>query len=81
MKKIVLALAFAGMMSFPAFADANGVVKEYNKETRVITLEDGTSWTVDPSVAIPPEVAPGAKVDIQTDKNDNTKVVNVLINP
>ncbi|PWK71741.1 DUF1344 domain-containing protein [Aminobacter sp. AP02] len=81
MKKFVLALAVAGTLSFPAFADANGVVKEYNKETRVITLEDGTSWTIDPSIAIPPEVAAGAKVDIQTDKNDNTKVVNVLINP
>lgn len=81
MKKIVLAFAFASTMSLPAFADANGVVKEYNKETRVITLEDGTSWTIDPSIAIPPEVAAGAKVDIQTDKNDNTKVINVLINP
>lgn len=81
MKKFVLALAVAGTMSFPAFADANGVVKEYNKETRVITLEDGTTWTIPEAVAIPPEVAAGAKVDVQTDKNDNTKVINVLINP
>lgn len=80
MKKFVLALAVAGMMSFPAFA-ADGVVKEYNKEARVITLEDGTSFTVGADVAIPPEVKVGAKVSIQTDKNDNTKVMEVLMNP
>lgn len=80
MKKFVLALAVAGMMSIPAFA-ADGVVKEYNKEARVITLEDGTSFTVGADVAIPPEVKVGAKVSIQTDKNDNTKVTEVLMNP
>ncbi|WP_269932344.1 DUF1344 domain-containing protein [Aminobacter sp. HY435] len=80
MKKIVLALAVAGALSLPAFA-GSGVVKEYNKETRVITLEDGTSYTVPEDVAIPPEVAVGAKVDVQTDKNDATKVVTVLMNP
>lgn len=80
MKKFVLALAFAGMMSFPAFA-ADGVVKEYNKETRVITLEDGTSFTIPESVAIPPEVKAGAKVSLKTDVNDATKVEDVLINP
>lgn len=80
MKKIVLALAIAGALAFPAFA-GNGVVKEYNKETRVITLEDGTSFTIPEDVAIPPEVAVGAKVDVQVDKNDATKVVAVLMNP
>lgn len=80
MKKIALALALAGLMSFPAFA-ADGKVKEFNKETRVIVLEDGTSYTIPQDVAIPPEVKAGAKVSIQTDKNDNTKITDVLMNP
>lgn len=80
MKKLVFSLAFAGIMSFPAFAVV-GVVKEYNKQTRVVTLEDGTTFTVPEAVVIPPELKVGAKVDVQTDKNENTKVTNVLINP
>lgn len=80
MKGMVLALAVAGFMSFPAFA-ADGVVKEYNKQTRVIMFEDGTSYTVPADVAVPPEVKAGAKVSIETDKNDNTKVTAVMMNP
>lgn len=80
MKKIVLALAATSFMLFPAFA-ADGVVKEYNKETRVLTLEDGTTYTIPETVAIPPEVKAGAKVSIDMDKNDNTKVNTVMMNP
>lgn len=78
MKKLVLSLVFAGIMSLPAFA-VDGVVKEYNKQTRVVTLEDGTTFTIPEAVVIPPELKVGAKVDVQTNKN--TKVTNVLINP
>lgn len=80
MKRIVLAFAAASFALFPAFA-ADGVVKEYNKETRVLMLEDGTSYTIPDDVAIPPEVKAGAKVAVETDKNDNTKVTGVLMNP
>lgn len=80
MKKFVLALAVASTMSFPAFA-VDGVVKEYNKETRVVTLEDGSSYTIPESTAIPPELKVGSKVDVQINKNDNTKVDGILINP
>lgn len=80
MKRLVLAFAAASFILFPAFA-ADGVVKEYNKQTRVITFEDGTSYTIPEDVAIPPEVKVGAKVSLQTDKNDNTKVTEVLMNP
>lgn len=80
MKRIVLAFAATSFALFPAFA-ADGVVKEYNKETHVIMLEDGTSYTVPDDVAIPPEVKAGAKVSVETDKNDNTKVTGVLMNP
>ncbi|WP_378948781.1 hypothetical protein [Mesorhizobium sp. ANAO-SY3R2] len=80
MKRIVLALAAASFVLFPAFA-ADGVVKEYNKEARVITLEDGTSYTIPDDVAIPPEVRVGANVSIETDPNDNSQVTNVLMNP
>lgn len=80
MKRIVLALAAAGFVLVPAFA-ADGVVKEYNKETRVIMFDDGTSYTIPADVAVPPEVKAGAKVSLETDKNDNTKVTTVLMNP
>lgn len=80
MNKIVLAFIAASLFSVPAFA-ADGIVKEFNKETRVIMLEDGTSYTIPADVAIPPEVKAGAKVSVQTDKNDNTKITDVLMNP
>ena len=44
-------------------------------------LEDGASYTIPAKVAIPPEVKAGAKVSVQTDKNDNTKITGVLMNP
>ncbi|MDI6027653.1 hypothetical protein QBK99_15800 [Corticibacterium sp. UT-5YL-CI-8] len=82
MKKLVLALAAVTFLSGGAFAaQMNGVVKEYNAESRVITLQDGTSFTVPADVAIPPEVAVGKSVSIDTDENDTTIVKTVLVNP
>ncbi|MBD0416695.1 hypothetical protein [Oryzicola mucosus] len=82
MKKLVLALAAVTFLAGGAFAaQTNGVVKEYNAESRVITFEDGTSFTIPADVAIPPEVAVGKSVSIDTDENDATIVKTVLVNP
>ncbi|SUU88574.1 hypothetical protein EDC40_102157 [Aminobacter aminovorans] len=79
-KRFILAVAAASFMLFPAFA-ADGVVKEYNAETHVLMLEDSTSFTIPTDLAVPPEVKLGAKVTIEMDKSDSTKVSSVLVNP
>lgn len=82
MKKLALALATATLLATGAFAaQTNGIVKEYNADTRVITLQDGTSFTIPKDVPIPPEVAVGKSVSIDTDNNDTTMVKTVLVNP
>jgi hypothetical protein len=81
-RKLIIALGAAAFMSGVAWAaTVDGVVKEYIKETKVITLEDGKSFTVPPDVAIPPEVAVGAKVSISTADDDATKVTGVTLSP
>lgn len=81
-RKLIIALGAAALMSGVAWAaSVDGVVKEYIKETKVITLEDGKSFTVPPDVAIPPEVAVGAKVSISTADDDATKVTGVTLSP
>ena len=80
MKKLILALAAATLMSGAALAtDVNGVVKEFNKDTGVLLLEDGTSYTIPKEVAVAPEVAVGAKVTVTVDDTDATKVTGVMI--
>ncbi|MBB6468767.1 DUF1344 domain-containing protein [Aminobacter carboxidus] len=82
MRKLIIALGAAALMTGTAWAaTVDGVVKEYIKETKVITLEDGKSFTVPPDVAIPPEVAVGAKVSISTADDDATKVTGVTLSP
>ncbi|WP_246765530.1 hypothetical protein [Aminobacter sp. SR38] len=55
MRKLIIALGAAALMSGAAWAaTVDGVVKEFIKETKVITLDDGKSFTVPPDVAIPP---------------------------
>jgi Protein of unknown function (DUF1344) len=80
MKKVILALAVATLFSGAALAkDMTGVVKEYNKDTGVLTLEDGTSYTIPKEVAVAPEVAAGAKVTVTVDDADATKVTGVMV--
>jgi len=82
MRKLIIALGAAAFMSGTAFAaSVDGVVKEYIQETKVITLEDGKSFTVPPDVAIPPQLAVGAKVSITTADDDATKVTQVTLSP
>ncbi len=82
MKKFVLALAAATMMAGSAIAaQVDGVVKEFNMEGRAITLEDGKSFIVPEDVALPPELAVGQKVSIQTDNDKPDHVTVVLISP
>ncbi|KQU73159.1 hypothetical protein ASC75_05780 [Aminobacter sp. DSM 101952] len=55
-------------------ASADGVVKEFNKDTRVVTMEDGKSYTVPADVALPADLAAGMKVTVTTADDDATKV-------
>jgi hypothetical protein len=82
MRKLIVALGAAALMSGAAWAaSVDGVVKDYIKETKVITLEDGKSFTVPPDVAVPPELVVGAKVSITTAADDATKVTQVTLSP
>ncbi|PWK61738.1 DUF1344 domain-containing protein [Aminobacter sp. AP02] len=82
MRKLIIALGTVALMSGAALAaSADGVVKEFNKETKVITLEDGKSYTVPADVAIPAEIVAGAKVSITLDQDDATKVTAVTLSP
>jgi len=80
MRKLIIALGTLAFMGGAAWAgSAEGVVKEFNKDTKVITLEDGKSYTVPADIAIPAEVAAGAKVSIAFDGDDPTKVTSVTV--
>lgn len=82
MRKICMALGALALMNSAAFATTkDGVVSEFIPETKVITLEDGSSFTVPPDVAIPSGIVPGAKVSITTDDDDATKVTGVTLSP
>lgn len=82
MKKLVLALGASLFLAGTAFADtAEGVIKEYNKDTKVIVLEDGKSFTVGADIAVPAELAVGKKVVITMDGDDATKVTQVTVSP
>lgn len=82
MKRIFLALAAATLLSGTALAevDTNGVVKSYDPDKRVITLEDGKTFTVELDVAVP-ELVPGQKITVTVDEDKANKVERVLISP
>lgn len=66
------------LMSGAAWAaTVDGVVKEFNKDTRVIMLEDGKSYTVPADVALPADLAAGKKITITVGDDDATKVTAV----
>lgn len=82
MRKLIIALGTLALMSGAALAaTVDGVVREYIKETKVITLEDGNSYTVPPDVAVPAEIAAGMKISITLDDDDATKVTGVTMAP
>lgn len=77
MKKLILAITAATLMSGAAFASsANGIVAKINSGARVITLESGASYTIPRDVAMP-ALQVGDKVSLQLN-GEGDKVVNVL---
>lgn len=79
MKKFVLALAVASLFVGSALAkDVPGTVKSYDKATGVLTMEDGTTYTIPKDVTVDPAAeTAGAKVTISVDDKDATKVTGV----
>ena len=82
MRKLVLALAASTFMAGAAFAetDITGSVQSYDAATRVITLTDGKTVTVDPDVAVP-ELVAGQNVVITVDEDQANKVQRVTVAP
>lgn len=79
MRKLILALGTLALFAGGAFAaTAEGVIKEFNKDTRVIMLEDGKSYTVPADVALPADLAVGQKITITVGDDDATKVEAVM---
>ncbi len=80
MKKIIIAASALVFMSGAALASSNnGVIKNYNADTRVITLESGKSYTIPRDVALP-SLQVGEQVSIQLN-GERDKVTSVLTNP
>lgn len=80
MRKLVLALGAVALMAGAAWAaSADGVVKEFNKDSRVITMEDGKSYTVPADVALPADLAAGMKITVTVADDDATKVTAVTM--
>ncbi len=80
MKKLVIALGTAALMAGAAWAaSAEGVVKEFNKDTRVVTLEDGKSYTVPGDVALPADLDVGKKITSTVADDDATKVTAITV--
>lgn len=77
MKKFILAAASLAFMSGAALASSNnGVVMKFSPASRVITLENGHSFTVPRDVALP-AFQIGEKVSIQLN-DEGDKVTSVL---
>lgn len=75
MKKIILAASALALMSGAALASNNGTVAAFNSEARVITLDNGKSYTVPRDVALP-AISTGEKVSIQlNDEGDRVTTV------
>lgn len=80
MKKIIIAASALVFMSGAALASSNnGVIKNFNADSRVITLESGKSYTIPRDVALPP-LQVGEKVSIQLN-GERDKVTSILTNP
>ncbi|MDH4984071.1 DUF1344 domain-containing protein [Aminobacter anthyllidis] len=77
MKTILLIASPLIFLAGAAFAaSSDGVVAKYNHDVRVITLENGRSYTVPRDVALPPLQA-GEKVSIQLN-GEGDRVTAVL---
>ncbi len=77
MKKFIIAASAIAITSGAAFASsADGVIGKYNADVRVITLENGKSYTVPRDVALP-QLQVGEKVSIQLN-GERDKVTGVL---
>lgn len=76
MKKLLLIVAPLVFLAGAALASSrDGVVAKYNHDVRVITLENGRSYTVPRDVAMPPLQA-GEKVTIMlNDEGDRVTAV------
>lgn len=76
MKTILLIAASIAFTAGAAFASSSdGVIASYNHDVRVITLENGRSFTVPRDVAVPALQA-GEKVSIQlNDEGDRVTAV------
>ncbi|PWK65259.1 DUF1344 domain-containing protein [Aminobacter sp. AP02] len=77
MKKILLVASPLIFLAGAALASSSdGVVAKYNHNVRVITLENGKSFTVPRDVALPPLQA-GDRVSIQLN-GERDRVTTVL---
>ncbi len=77
MKKIIIAASAIIITAGAAFASSNdGVISKYNADVRVITLENGKSYTIPRDVALP-QLQVGEKVSIQLN-DERDKVTGVL---
>ncbi|AMS44674.1 DUF1344 domain-containing protein (plasmid) [Aminobacter sp. NyZ550] len=77
MKKIILAAASLALMSGAALASSNnGVVMKFSPASRVITLDNGHSFTVPRDVGLP-NIQIGEKVSIGLN-DEGDKVTSVL---
>lgn len=77
MKKILLVVAPLILVAGAALASSrDGVIAKYNHDVRVITLENGRSYTVPRDVALPPLEA-GEKVTIMLN-GEGDRVTDVL---
>ncbi|MCX8570777.1 DUF1344 domain-containing protein [Aminobacter sp. MET-1] len=82
MRKLIISLGTLALLTGASFAaTAEGTVREYIPETKVVTLEDGKSYTIPQDVAVPAGLAPGVKVSINLDDDDITKVTSVTLSP
>ena len=76
MKKLILAASALALMSGAALASNDGVVAKYNSEARVITVDNGKSYTVPRDVALP-SISTGEKVTILLN-GEGDRVTTVL---
>lgn len=77
MKKILLIVAPLILVAGAALASSrDGVIAKYNHDVRVITLENGRSYTVPRDVALPP-LETGEKVTIMLN-GEGDRVTDVL---
>lgn len=80
MKNIMIAVALTMFASAAIAKDVEGVVKSYEKDTGVLTLEDGTTYTIPKTVTVDATAEmPAAKVKVTVDDADPTKVTGVAV--